>query len=128
MKKIDRIREDIFRAGSEYRAGRITSDEHRALVTGLVVRLERESEVQVVETIWAAYYAAATSESNRVASSRGMTYTAMRRAFLASVREVYELSPLKAQRVYDVLLDGGGTVQDAVIYVRTHRTSSAYEH
>jgi hypothetical protein len=78
-----------------------------------------------------AYFAAAFSNNTAMARYDMPVYRHLRAAAVAAIREAYGLSALKAGRVLDVISDQGTyteslAVPEAVSYVRSHRTSSAY--
>lgn len=81
---------------------------------------------KVAEAMWSA----ATSEDRSIASSNAATYKALERALLTTLREVYHLTPLTAQKVRDLLAEYGPHdslndnglrgVQSYVQFARTH--------
>ena len=82
---------------------------------------------------WAvrAYFAAAFSNNVAMARYDSPVYKHLRAAAIAAIREAYGMSALMAGRVLDVISDQGTyhetlAVPEAVSYVRSHRTSSAY--
>lgn len=91
---------------------------------------EEESAVtdarQAAELAWQTHKRVAYSDDANVCVSDSPIYKASRALLLASIRQAYGLSALKAQRVYDVLIDCGASVTYCVEYVKTHRESTAY--
>ena len=88
-------------------------------------------ERRTVQAIADAYKSVAYSESTRVARSDMPVYRTMRAAMLTAIREVYSLSPVKAWRVYDVMIDSGEDVAWCVQFVKNNpgrHDSNAYEH
>lgn len=81
---------------------------------------------QAAELAWQTHKRIANSEDHTLARFDSATYRASQRLLLASIRQAYGLSALKAQRVYDVLIDCGESVAYCVEYVKTHRESTAY--
>jgi hypothetical protein len=93
-------------------------------------------EQRVCQLAAEALWTAATSDDPGISGSWNASYKALERAFVLSVRAVYGLSALKANRVRDLLAELGpddgavGTsgwgVASYVEYVKTNRESSAY--
>jgi hypothetical protein len=72
------------------------------------------------------HWSNAFSQDDSVARYDSPVYQASQRMLLAAIRAAYNLSALKAQRVYDVWADCGESVAWCVEYVKTHRYSTAY--
>jgi len=92
--------------------------------------LQAESR-KVCQKIADAYKAVAYAENHHISSSQGAIYRTMRAAMITAIREVYMLSPVKAWRVYDVMIDSGEDVAYCVRFVKANpgrHGSSAYEH
>jgi hypothetical protein len=92
--------------------------------------LAREDR-KVCQQIADAYKAVAYAEDHKISDGRGDIYRQMKRAMLTAIRQVYGLSPLLANRVYDVMIDSGEDVAYCVRYVKANpgrQGSSAYEH
>lgn len=80
----------------------------------------------IAQTAWNTHYAIACSDDYQISTWTSPVYQASQRLLLATLRQVYGLTKLKAQRVYDVLVDSGESVAYSVEYVKTHRRSTAY--
>lgn len=92
--------------------------------------LAREDR-KVCQAIADAYKAVAYAENHKVSDGRGAMYRTARAAMLTAIRQVYGLSPLITNRVYDVMIDSGEDVAYCVKYVKANpgrHGSSAYEH
>lgn len=88
--------------------------------------IEQPTPEQTVQEIANAYLCVAFNESSSVASSQRPVYRSMQRALIAAIRQVYGLSALKANRVYDVLIDCTESIDYCVRYVKEHKSSNAY--
>jgi hypothetical protein len=84
---------------------------------------------EVCQMVANAHWAIATSENHEIANGFkgiGKVYPASEKLLLATIRATYGLSALKAQRVYDVLIDCNESVSYCVDYVRNNRQSRVY--
>jgi len=80
----------------------------------------------LAQLAWDTHFAVACSDDAQISTWDTRTYKASQALLLATLRQVYGLSALKAWRVYDVLIDSGESVAYAVEYVRQNRRSNAY--
>lgn len=74
----------------------------------------------IAQTVWNAHYAIACSNDPNVCSWDTPVYKASRRLVLVTLRQVYGLSALKAQRVYDTLVETGDPVAWCVESVQSN--------
>lgn len=66
-----------------------------------------ERERKLCQAIADALWQAATSENHEIAGYRSATYQGLQRAFVAAIREVYHLGPVRANKVRDLLAEYG---------------------
>lgn len=85
-----------------------------------------EAAAKIAQAAWNTHYMIACSDDADICSWNTPTYIASQRLLLATLRQVYGLTKLKAQRVYDVLIDSGESVAYSVAYVKANRHSTAY--
>lgn len=78
------------------------------------------------EAAWQAHRAVAFCDDANVNAWNTPTYRASQRLLIAAIRQAYGLSALKAQRVYDVLIDCYESVAYCAEYVKANRESTAY--
>lgn len=81
---------------------------------------------KIAQAAWNTHHMIACSDDTDICSWNAPTYMASQRLLLATLRQVYGLTKLKAQRVYDVLIDSGESVAYSVEYVKANRYSTAY--
>jgi hypothetical protein len=72
------------------------------------------------------HYVIAFNNDHKIAGSGLPVYETSRRLFIASIRQAYGLTRLKAYRVYDVWCDCQEDIAYCVQYVKDNRESSAY--
>lgn len=77
----------------------------------------------VAQTVWNAHYAVACCDDANVCAWNTDTYKASRRLVIITIRQVYGLSALKAQRVYDALVETNDSVAWCVERVASTRRS-----
>lgn len=90
-------------------------------------RTERRDEaMRICQQICDAYAAVAYSDVPEINYPDSTVYKNMRRALIASIRVAYNVTALKAERVYDVLIACREPIDWCVEYVRSHRESEHY--
>lgn len=121
----------------EMREGKVSASNGRYVASyarALTVAAERAATPQQTDTspkaiaqrAWDSHFAIACSDDSTVNRFDSPVYRASQRMLLTSIRQAYGLTALKAQRVYDTLIDFGESVVWSVEYVKTHRESGAY--
>lgn len=80
----------------------------------------------IAQSVWDTHYAIACSDDANLSAWNTDVYKTSRRLVIATIRQVYGLSALKAQRVYDTLIDCGESVAWCVEYVQDNKRSNVY--
>lgn len=94
-----------------------------------------QASILIAQRMAEAMWAVATSEDHSIAYCRSATYLAVERALLATLREVYHLTPLTARKVRDLLAEygpldslSGTTGWDIASYVQFARTHNRNQY
>ena len=81
----------------------------------------QDSNQEIAQKVWDAHYAIACADDTEICVSNSPVYKASRKLVIATLRTVYGLSALMADRVYNALIENGESVAWSVEYVKSTR-------